>query len=91
MALTRSDRDQEFSQFPIRLLFAGYATGGAAALAVAMQGGGWLAAVLTFWLGGAAATVLWGAAAISFCPHERAIDTSEAECLRRGAVTAPAE
>jgi hypothetical protein len=44
----------------MRLLAMGYATGALAGLIVHLQFGGLLAAILTFWLGGAIATLAWG-------------------------------
>lgn len=53
--------DSGTDRFPLRLLALGYATAALAALTVHLQYGGLLAVVLTFWLGGAVATLAWGA------------------------------
>ena len=47
-------------QFPIFLLAVGYATSACAAIILLAAGNGLLTAGLTFWLGGAFATLAWG-------------------------------
>jgi hypothetical protein len=46
--------------FPVNLLAAGYGTALLGALLLYALGGGILATVLTFWLGGAVAVLFWG-------------------------------
>jgi len=66
MALASSRYDPDSGQFPTRLLAIGYATGAIAALAVHLQSGGLIAVILTFWLGGAVATLAWGGVLLLF-------------------------
>lgn len=65
MVLASSQRDMGTSRFPLGLLAIGYTTGALAAVIVHLQAGGLLSAILTFWLGGAVATLAWGSVLIS--------------------------
>jgi hypothetical protein len=47
--------------FPFALLTRGYGLAAAAGLALWVGGGGWIAALVLCWLGGAAATLAFGA------------------------------
>jgi hypothetical protein len=69
MVLASGRYDTGTKPFPFRLLALGYATGALAALNVYRQFGGFLAPVLTFWLGGAIATLAWGG--LWFCILQR--------------------
>ncbi len=72
MDRTRADRSEDqLPQIPLRLLVAGYGTGGIAGLSVFLGGEGWLQAGLTFWLGGAIATLAWGAGQVFLCKQLR--------------------
>lgn len=83
MDRTRTDRVGDvLPRFPLRLLFAGYGTGGLAGLVVLLAGGGWLPAGLTFWLGGAAATLAWGAGQMFLCQRLRGGTGRPAEAPR---------
>ena len=63
--LNRSEDGPGASKFPLGLLAAGYGTAGIAAFLASVLGGPTLAVVLTFWFGGAMATLAWGAIWIS--------------------------
>jgi len=72
MDLTRIGLAQDDTPtFPLRLLVAGYGTGGLAAAAVYLKDGGLLLTCLTLWFGGAIATLAWGLLQVGLCRKAR--------------------
>jgi hypothetical protein len=92
MNLTRIDLAQDDTpRFPLRLLIAGYGTGGLVAAAVFLNGGGLFVSCMTLWFGGAMATLAFGLLQVAVCKKTRSRHATAASDGDRSEIFVAAE